>query len=96
MFNEPWLSSSPRDFWSVRRQLYIVIGNYDIWTGENFFFFIIHGVIFVLWEAIFGNEKKYEITKIRRILKWIAINLLFLPAFLEPARRKLNYSIILF
>jgi hypothetical protein len=80
LFNEPWLSSSPRDFWSVRRQLYIVIGNYDIWTGENFFFFIIHGVIFVLWEAIFGNENKYEITTIRRTLKWIflaAINLLY-------------------
>ena len=58
---------------------------------------MIHGVIFVLWEAVFDNEKKYEITKIRRILKWIllaAINLLFLPALLEPARRKLNFSAI--
>ena len=39
---------------------YIVIGLFDIWTGEHFFFFMIHGVIFVLWEAVFDNEKKYE------------------------------------
>uniref|UniRef100_U9V2A9 Wax synthase domain-containing protein n=1 Tax=Rhizophagus irregularis (strain DAOM 181602 / DAOM 197198 / MUCL 43194) TaxID=747089 RepID=U9V2A9_RHIID len=32
---------------------YIIIGNYNIWAGEQTFFFMIHGVIFILWEAIF-------------------------------------------
>ncbi|CAB4476786.1 unnamed protein product [Rhizophagus irregularis] len=85
LFNEPWMASSPRDFWSTRWQLflnetfkelgflpvknllnpfvprkianmmgvlgafaissyllheYIIIGNYNIWTGEQTFFMV--------------------------------------------------------
>src|SRR5205085_10526444 len=93
VFSEPWIASSPRDFWSYRWQSilneifkelgylpvrnlfapfvprkianmmgvlgalgvsalfheYLVIGQRDVWTGEQFFFFMIHGVIFILW-----------------------------------------------
>ncbi|CAI2179870.1 14612_t:CDS:2 [Funneliformis geosporum] len=96
LFNEPWMASSPRDFWSARWQLfisesfkelgflpvksvfapivpkkianmmgvlgafaissllheYLIIGHFDIWKGEHTFFFMIHGVIFILWEAV--------------------------------------------
>ncbi|EXX52283.1 hypothetical protein RirG_254310 [Rhizophagus irregularis DAOM 197198w] len=116
LFNEPWIASSPRDFWSTRWQLmfseifkelgylpvrnflssfvprkfanmmgvlgalcfsslfheYLIIGQFNIWTGEHFFFFMIHGVIMILWEAVFGYEKKNEITK----------------SFIEPMIRK--------
>ncbi|CAB4393435.1 unnamed protein product [Rhizophagus irregularis] len=135
LFNEPWIASSPRDFWSTRWQLmfseifkelgylpvrnflssfvprkfanmmgvlgalcfsslfheYLIIGQFNIWTGEHFFFFMIHGVIMILWEAVFGYEKKNEITKIKRFLKWVLlliINLIFIPAFIEPMIRK--------
>jgi hypothetical protein len=135
LFSEPWMSSSPRDFWSNRWQLlfnelfkelgylpardliapyvprrisnmmgvlgalcisalfheYLIIGQFDIWTGEHFFFFMSHGVILILWEVIFGHEDKIKITKIRRILKWVllaAVNLLVLPAFVQPMKRK--------
>ncbi|CAG8554918.1 5416_t:CDS:1 [Funneliformis mosseae] len=135
MFSEPWLASSPRDFWSVRWQLvlngffkelgylpvrnlvapffprkianmmgvlgalgysaiiheYIILGQFDYMTGEHFFFFMIHGVIFILWEAVFGRENKNENAKIKRFLKWVLlmiINLLVLPAFIEPLRRR--------
>ncbi|POG79162.1 hypothetical protein GLOIN_2v1530802 [Rhizophagus irregularis DAOM 181602=DAOM 197198] len=72
---------------------YLIIGISNIWTGEHFFFFMIHGVIFILWEIVFGYEKKNEITKIKRFLKWIlllTINLMVLPAFVEPMIRKNN------
>ncbi|RIA88263.1 hypothetical protein C1645_826633 [Glomus cerebriforme] len=137
MFNEPWMTSSPRDFWSNRWHLmfseifkelgylpvrnffvsffprkianimgilgafcissilheYFIIGQFDIWTGEHFFFFMIHGVIIILWEIVFGYENKNYDTKIKRFLKWILmaiIYLLVLPAFVEPMRRKLD------
>ncbi|PKK66377.1 hypothetical protein RhiirC2_753525 [Rhizophagus irregularis] len=32
---------------------YLIIGQFNIWTGEHFFFFMIHGVIMILWEAAF-------------------------------------------
>ncbi|EXX50177.1 uncharacterized protein OCT59_018991 [Rhizophagus irregularis] len=138
LFSEPWMASSPRDFWSTRWQLflnetfkelgflpvrnllipfvprkianmmgvlgafaissllheYLIIGNYNIWTGEQTFFFMIHGVIFILWEVIFGYEKKNEITMVKRFLKWgllLVINLLVFPAFIEPSLR--NYKV---
>ncbi|PKK68609.1 hypothetical protein RhiirC2_867186 [Rhizophagus irregularis] len=138
LFSEPWMASSPRDFWSTRWQLflnetfkelcflpvknllnpfvprkianmmgvlgafaissllheYLIIGNYNIWTGEQTFFFMIHGVIFILWEVIFGYEKKNEITMVKRFLKWgllLVINLLVFPAFIEPTLR--NYKV---
>ena len=68
---------------------YIVIGLFDIWTGEEFFFFMIHGVIFILWEVAFGYENKNENVKIKRFLKWVllaGIYSLTLPAFIEPLR----------
>ncbi|RIA85729.1 hypothetical protein C1645_781272 [Glomus cerebriforme] len=74
---------------------YIIIVNLGFWTGEQFFFFMIHGVIFILWEAVFDHKKIIEDTKIRRFLKWIlllVINLIFLPAFLGPSIRILNFS----
>src|SRR5437764_11476069 len=73
---------------------YIVIGLFDIWTGEQFFFFMIHGVIFILWEAAFGYENKNNNTKVKRVLKWFlmaAIYLSVLPAFSEPMLRKIKY-----
>ncbi|CAG8674961.1 6659_t:CDS:1 [Funneliformis mosseae] len=135
LFSEPWMASSPRDFWSVRWQLlaneffkelgflpvknvfapiapkkianmmgvlgafgvssllheYLIIGMLDIWKGEHAFFFMIHGVIFIMWEAVFGRENKNENSKIKRFLKWfllLIINLSVLPAFIEPFRRK--------
>ena len=133
LFNEPWLSSSPRDFWSVRWQLmlnecfkelgylparnlfasfvpkkvgkimgvlgafgvsaliheYLIIGDFDVWTGEHFFFFMIHGVIFILWEVAFGYENKNENVKIKRLLKRVLLAVIYsltLPAFIEPLR----------
>ncbi|CAI2168767.1 4652_t:CDS:1 [Funneliformis geosporum] len=135
LFSEPWMASSPRDFWSTRWQLminesfkelgflpvknvlapffpkkianmmgvlgafgvsaimheYLIIGLFDLWTGEHAFFFMIHGVIFILWEAIFGREKKNENSKIKRFLKWFLlfiINLSVLPALIEPFKRR--------
>ncbi|CAI2168761.1 8750_t:CDS:1 [Funneliformis geosporum] len=134
MFNEPWLATSPREFWSVRWQLllnegfkelgylpvrnllipyvprkiasmmgvlgalgysaliheYIMTGIFDNVTGEHSFFFIIHGVIFVSWEAIFCRENKNENSKINSFLRWVLlviINILVLPAFIEPSSR---------
>ncbi|GBC46098.2 hypothetical protein GLOIN_2v1775005 [Rhizophagus irregularis DAOM 181602=DAOM 197198] len=94
LFNQPWMASSPRDFWNllttfVPRKIanmmgvlgafaissllheYIIIGNYNIWAGEQTFFFMIHGVIFILWEAIF-----------------------VFPAFIEPSLRNYKLSSI--
>ncbi|CAI2168763.1 8751_t:CDS:1 [Funneliformis geosporum] len=135
LFSEPWMASSPRDFWSARWQVminesfkelgylpikntfapivpkkiantmgvfgafgvsallheHLIIGNFDIWTGEHLFFFMMHGVIFVLWEAIFGRENKNENLKVKRFLKCLlllVINLSVLPAFIEPLRRR--------
>ncbi|CAI2178044.1 6611_t:CDS:1 [Funneliformis geosporum] len=135
LFSEPWMASSPQDFWSARWQLminesfkelgflpvknvfttfvpkkfanlmgvlgafgisallheYLIIGQFDLWTGEHFFFFMIHGVIFILWEAAFGRENKNENSKIKRFVKWfllLIINLSVLPAFIEPYRRR--------
>ncbi|CAG8508904.1 12719_t:CDS:1 [Funneliformis mosseae] len=135
LFSEPWMASSPRDFWSVRWQLlanevfkelgflpvrnafvpfvpkkvanmmgvlgafgvsallheYLIIGQFNIWTGEHLFFFMIHGVIFILWKAIFGRENINEYSKIKRFLKWfllLIVNLSVLPAFIEPLRRR--------
>jgi hypothetical protein len=139
LFSEPFISSSPRDFWSNRWQLllnesfkelgylpvknlfapifsrkianimgvlgafgvssllheYLIIGNFNIWTGEQSFFFMSHGVIFILWEAVFNNKSKNEDTKIKRFLKWVLlliINLIFLPALIEPSIRSFNFS----
>ncbi|CAB4493970.1 hypothetical protein RhiirA5_403506 [Rhizophagus irregularis] len=139
LFEEPWMASNPRDFWSTRWQLFLneflkeygflpvrnlltpiiprkianmmgvlgafaissllheflMIANFNIWTGEQSFFFMIHGLIFILWETIFGCEKKDEITMIKRVLKWVlllVINLLILPAFVEPSLRNYKYS----
>ncbi|CAG8610781.1 1474_t:CDS:1 [Funneliformis mosseae] len=141
LFSEPWMASSPREFWSVRWQLminesfkelgflpvknlfvpfipkkianmmgvlgalgvsaliheYLIIGQFDIWTGEHLFFFMIHGVIFILWEAIFGRENINENSKIKRFLKWfllLIINLSVLPAFIEPLRRRPEIFVI--
>jgi hypothetical protein len=74
---------------------YLMIADHNIWTGEQTFFFMIHGVIFILWEAVFGYKKKNEITMVKRLLRCIilwAINLLVLPAFLEPTLRNVNFS----
>ncbi|CAG8722508.1 5495_t:CDS:1, partial [Funneliformis mosseae] len=70
---------------------YLIIGQLDIWTGEHLFFFMIHGVIFILWEAIFGRENQNEISKIKRILKWFLLLIIYLsvlPAFIEPSGRR--------
>jgi len=70
---------------------YIIIGQYDLWTGEHFFFFMIHGVILILWEVIFGHENQNENSKIKRFIKWVLmviINLSILPAFIQPLRRR--------
>ena len=133
LFSEPWMASSPRDFWSTRWQLllneifkelgylpvknlfssifpkkisnmmgvigafgvsaliheYLIIAQFDIWTGEHFFFFMMHGVVLIFWEVVFGRENKNENIKVKKFLKWVlftAINLLLLPAFVEPMR----------
>jgi hypothetical protein len=75
---------------------YMVIGSNDIWTGEHFIFFMTNGVILILWEAVFGYEKKNEnknenINIIKRILM-VVISLSILPIFLEPYIRKVKYS----
>jgi hypothetical protein len=60
---------------------YLIIGDFNIWTGEEFFFFMSQGVIFILWEAVFSNKSKNEDTNIKRFLKWVLlliINLIFL------------------
>ncbi|PKC05261.1 hypothetical protein RhiirA5_421125 [Rhizophagus irregularis] len=137
LFSVPFISSSPRDFWSTRWQLllnesfkelgylpvknlfipifsrkisnimgvlgafgvsallheYIIIANFNIWTGEQFFFFMAHGVIFILWEAIFNSKNKDMI--IEKFLKWfllLIINLILLPALVEPSIRNINFS----
>jgi hypothetical protein len=139
LLNEPWIASSPREFWSTRWQLflneffkecgflpvrnlltpifsrkianmmgvlgafaissllheYLMITNYNIWTGEQTFFFMIHGLIFILWEAVFGYEKKNEMMTVKKLLKWfllLIIYLLVLPAFIEPSLRNYKYS----
>ena len=137
-FNEPWMSSSPRDFWSFRwhvtfnelykelgflpvRNLfssifsrkisnsfgvlgalgisalqheYLATSMFDVCTGEHLFFFMAHGVIFILWEAVFGYENSTNhITKTKRFLKWILLASIYLsitPAFVEPFKR--NYE----
>ncbi|CAG8584915.1 2287_t:CDS:1 [Funneliformis mosseae] len=135
LFSEPWMASSPRDFWSTRWQLmisesfkelgflpvknvfapfvpkkianmmgvlgafgvsallheYLIIGQFNIWTGEHLFFFMIHGVIFILWEAIFGRKNINEYSKIKRFFKWFLLLIIYLsvlPAFIEPLRRR--------
>ncbi|RGB26851.1 hypothetical protein C1646_769893 [Rhizophagus diaphanus] len=139
IFNEPWMSSGPRDFWSTRWQLilseifkesgflpvrnlltsfvsrkfanmmgvlgafaissfmheYLMIANFNIWTGEQTFFFMIHGIIFILWEVIFVNDKKNEITLIKRFLKWLLLLVLYLfllPALIEPSLRNFKFN----
>ena len=77
---------------------YITIGDFDVWSGENFFFFMIHGVILILWEILFGYEKNNNNnnnTIISRFLKWVlllVINLLFLPAHVEPLITNFKFS----
>ncbi|CAB4477063.1 unnamed protein product [Rhizophagus irregularis] len=144
LFNAPLISSSPREFWSIRWHLllneslkelgylpinnlfstifskkianimgvlgsfgisgliheYYLITNFNIWTGEHFFFFMTHGIIFILWEIIFNNnnnnnKSKNEDTMIGKFLKWILfliIHLILLPALIEPSIRKLDFS----
>ncbi|CAG8732425.1 19974_t:CDS:2, partial [Rhizophagus irregularis] len=137
---EPFISSSPRDFWSTRWQLlinesfkelgylpvknlfvsifsrkianimgvlsafgisaslheYLIIANAYTWTGEHFFFFMTHGVIFILWEVVFiSNKSKNENTMIEKFLKWVLfliINLILLPALIEPSMRNFDFS----
>ncbi|CAI2193544.1 6403_t:CDS:1, partial [Funneliformis geosporum] len=70
---------------------YLIIGQFDLQKGEHAFFFMIHGVIFILWEVVFGRENKNEKNKIKRFLKWLLlliINLSVLPALIEPLRRR--------
>jgi hypothetical protein len=74
---------------------YLVIANFNIWTGEQTFFFMVHGIIFILWEVIFGNDKKNEITLIKRFLKWVLLLILylfFLPALIEPSLRNFKFN----
>ncbi|CAB5180799.1 unnamed protein product [Rhizophagus irregularis] len=137
---EPFISSSPRDFWSTRWQLlinesfkelgylpvknlfvsifsrkianimgvlsafgisaslheYLIIANAYTWTGEHFFFFMTRGVIFILWEVVFiSNKSKNENTMIEKFLKWVLfliINLILLPALIEPSMRNFDFS----
>ncbi|CAI2193477.1 15925_t:CDS:1 [Funneliformis geosporum] len=44
---------------------YLIIGQFDLGQGEHAFFFMNHGVIFILWEAVFGRENKNEIRKLK-------------------------------
>ncbi|CAB5389766.1 hypothetical protein RhiirA5_423836 [Rhizophagus irregularis] len=140
LFSEPFISSSPRDFWSTRWQLlinesfkelgylpvknlfvsifsrkianimgvlsafgisaslheYLIIANAYTWTGEHFFFFMTRGVIFILWEVVFiSNKSKNENTMIEKFLKWVLfliINLILLPALIEPSMRNFDFS----
>jgi hypothetical protein len=138
MFNEPWLSTSPRECWSVRWQLslkeifqelgflparnlfasivprkianmigvfgafgvsallheYLLIGDFDEWNTQ-YFPFMSQAVICVLWEVVFGSEKKNEDTLIKKFLRWVlllVISLLSLPAALEPMKKRLEFS----
>ena len=74
---------------------YMIIGDFDIWTGEQFIFFMINGVILILWEAVFGREDKNESLNIKKRILMGIISLALLPLFLEPFIRKLKYSDIL-
>jgi hypothetical protein len=75
---------------------YLVIGLFDIWTGEHFIYFMINGVILNLWEAAFGYEKKKEnkngSLNIKKRILMLIISLAILPLFLEPMVRKSKYS----
>ncbi|RGB27082.1 hypothetical protein C1646_769579 [Rhizophagus diaphanus] len=58
---------------------------------------MIHGVISLLWEAIFVYEKKNEITMVKRFTIWgllLVTNLLVFPAFIEPSSRNYKLSSI--
>ncbi|PKK62410.1 hypothetical protein RhiirC2_759619, partial [Rhizophagus irregularis] len=110
LFSEPFISSSPRDFWKIANIMgvlsafgisaslheYLIIANAYTWTGEHFFFFMTHGVIFILWEVVFiSNKSKNENTMIEKFLKWVLfliINLILLPALIEPSMRNFDFS----
>jgi hypothetical protein len=136
IFRYPYLSTSPRDLWSFRWQLflnesfkelaylpvrnifinrsknfretigvlaaftmsailheYIIFIFFNNYLGNNFFFFISHGIIFVIWEGIVGSTKETEerfseekIT-LKKFLGWsimMMIILFTLPGFVEP------------
>ena len=50
-------------FISALMHEYLIIASDNIWTGEQFFFFISHGIIFIFWEVIF-DENNNKDTKI--------------------------------
>ncbi|GBB83239.1 hypothetical protein RclHR1_00100043 [Rhizophagus clarus] len=136
MFIYPYLSTSPRDLWSFRWQLflngsfkelaylparnifinkskklgdaigvlaaftmsailheYIIFVFFNKCSGDNLFFFILHGIIFVIWEGVIGSTKETEegfseekIT-MKKILRWsimLMIILFTIPGFAEP------------
>ena len=62
-------------------------------SGDNLFFFILHGIIFVIWEAIVGSTKEIKEgvsgkeSELKKVLEWsimFTIILFTLPGFIEP------------
>ena len=75
---------------------YMIIGDFDIWTGEQFIFFMINGVILILWEAVFGREDKNEKGFIRKRILIILISIVILPFVRYSHIPSFFYKYILF
>ena len=68
---------------------YLIIVILNKCSGEHFFFFVLHGIILLIWEGITGSAKRTDVEKSvsKAILKCIImmiIVLFTLPAFVEP------------
>ncbi|RIA93897.1 hypothetical protein C1645_735159 [Glomus cerebriforme] len=89
---------------------YLVIGLFNVITGEHLCFFMFHGLLLIIWEGIFGVERKdimkesesekegYDFrNNVGVLLKWLlmlSIYILVLPAFIEPLTRRIDRWII--
>ncbi|CAI2175756.1 13972_t:CDS:1 [Funneliformis geosporum] len=135
MFMYPYFSTSPRDLWSTRWQLflkesfkelaylparnlfinkskrfseligvlaafamsailheYLLLVALNIYSGEHLFFFMLHGIILVIWEGITRSTREKDSKKsfLESILQtsiMMIIILFTLPAFVEPIVR---------
>jgi hypothetical protein len=87
---------------------YFIIGMFNMITGEHLVFFLLNGLIMIVWERVFTSErenkmkeskeeaydfKKYAGVYLKRLL-WLAIFLLILPALSEPMLRRIDLWII--
>ncbi|RGB32567.1 hypothetical protein C1646_762724 [Rhizophagus diaphanus] len=119
LFSEPFISTSPRDFWSTRWQLLINESFKELGYLPVKILFVpifsrkianimgvlsAFGISALLHEYLIianaytwldSNKSKNENTMIEKFLKWVLfliINLILLPALIEPSIRNFDFS----